>query len=183
MLAELAGRWGWIALRGVASIVFGLLCFVFPVAGVTALVLLYGTFALVDGAASIAVGFAGRKQGEFWPLFLFGLVGLLAGMMAFLWPGLTAYVLVLLIGAWAVVRGVFEIVAAIRLRKVIEKEWILGLLGAVSILFGIFALTRPAAAGLAIVTVIGAFAIISGILSLILGFKLKGLRDRVTAMP
>jgi uncharacterized membrane protein HdeD (DUF308 family) len=179
MFAHLASRWGWIVLWGLVSIGVGILCFARPVATIAALVLLYGAFALVDGIGAIAAGFAGRKEGAFWPLFLFGFIGIVTGLAVFAWPGLSAVVLLLFIAAWAVVRGVFQILAAVRLRKLIEDEWLLGLAGALSVAFGVLAAIRPAAGALAIVTLLGAFAIASGVLQVLLGFRLRALRDRL----
>lgn len=179
MLDRLASRWGWIVLWGLASIAFGVLCFARPVATLAALVLLYGAFALVDGIGAVVAGFAGRTEGAFWPLFLFGVMGIVAGLVVFAWPGLSAAILLLFIGAWAVLRGLFAIGAAIRLRKVIENELLLGLAGVLSVAFGVLVALRPAAGALAIVTLLGAFAIASGTAQVLLGFRLRGLRNRV----
>ena len=143
-----------------------------------ALVLLYGAFALVDGIGAVVAGFAGRKEGAFWPLFLFGVMGIIAGLAVLAWPGLSAVILLLFIGAWAVVRGLFEIVAAFRLRKVIENELLLGLAGVLSVAFGVMVAFRPAAGALAIVTLLGAFAIATGAVQVLLGLRLRGLRHR-----
>ena len=178
MLDRLASRWGWIVLWGLASIAFGVLCFARPAATVAALVLLYGAFALVDGIGAVVAGFAGRKEGAFWPLFLFGVMGIIAGLAVLAWPGLSAVILLLFIGAWAVVRGLFEIVAAFRLRKVIENELLLGLAGVLSVAFGVMVAFRPAAGALAIVTLLGAFAIATGAVQVLLGLRLRGLRHR-----
>lgn len=180
MLRDLAKNWGWVVARGVVAIVFGVLCFIWPIPTLSALILVYGAFAFADGIASIAAGFAGRQLGAFWPLFLFGVVGVLAGLAAVFWPGLTATVLLLVIASWSIVRGVAEIATAIRLRKVIQGEWLMGLAGLLSIVFGGLVIARPAAGALAIVWLVGWFALGSGIVTLMLGLRLRSLQRAAT---
>jgi uncharacterized membrane protein HdeD (DUF308 family) len=112
-------------------------------------------------------------------LIVVGILGIAAGVVTFLWPGMTALVLLLFIASWAVLMGVFEIAAAIRLRKHIENEWLLGLSGLVSILFGVLLFLQPGPGALAVMWLIGSFAIFFGILLIALGFRLKGLVGRV----
>ncbi len=112
-------------------------------------------------------------------IVLRGVFAVLFGIFAFIWPGMTALVLLLFIASWAVLMGIFEIAAAIRLRKHIENEWLLGLSGLVSILFGVLMFLQPGAGALAVIWLIGSFAIFFGILLIALGFRLKGLASRV----
>jgi uncharacterized membrane protein HdeD (DUF308 family) len=122
----------------------------------------------------------GRRAGPFpWGVLLAGLAGIAIGVITFMSPGITAIALVYLIAAWAVLRGVFEIIAAIQLRKEIENEWLLGLAGALSVVLGLFLFAAPGAGAIAVLWWIGAFAIVFGILEIILGFRLKGLKGRV----
>jgi uncharacterized membrane protein HdeD (DUF308 family) len=144
------------------------------------LVLLYGAYALIEGVLAVASALVGQRGGAFpWGLLLAGLAGVAVGIVTFLSPGLTALALLYLIAAWAIVRGVFEIVAAFHLRKEIENEWLLGLSGLVSVILGGFLLAAPGAGALAVLWWIGAFSIVFGILTIILGFRLKGLKDRI----
>lgn len=175
MLGELGRNWGWLALRGVVSVLFGLFAFAWPGKTLAALVIVWGAFALADGVLSLVHAFRVHDQGKpFWSLVVVGLLGIAAGVVTFLWPGMTALALLMFIAAWAFVMGIFQIVAAIRLRKEIENEWLLGLSGVLSVLFGVVMFLQPGAGALAVVWVIGAYAIFFGMLLIVLAFKLKG---------
>jgi uncharacterized membrane protein HdeD (DUF308 family) len=108
-----------------------------------------------------------------WWMAVVGVIGILAGIVAFANPGLTALTLLMLIAAWAIVSGIFEIVGAIRLRKEIDNEWLLILHGVISVLFGLFVWLQPGEGALAIIWVIGAYAIIGGIILCVLAFRLR----------
>lgn len=113
MLQTLARNWWAIVLRGIAAVLFGLMAFAWPDITLAALVILYGAFAFVDGVLAVLWSLVRRLRGRFpWGVFLAGLVGIASGVIAFLWPGLTALALLYLVAAWAIVRGVFEIIAA-----------------------------------------------------------------------
>jgi uncharacterized membrane protein HdeD (DUF308 family) len=175
MLETLARNWWAIVLRGVCAILFGLCAFFWPGITLAVLVLFYGAFALADGILAVIWSFVGRREGAFpWGMLLAGLLGIVVGVMTFIWPGLTALALLYLIAFWAILRGIFEIIAAVHLRRELEGEWLLGLSGALSILLGIFLVLWPGAGALAVLWWVGAFAIVFGILSIILGFRLKG---------
>jgi uncharacterized membrane protein HdeD (DUF308 family) len=184
MLDFLAKNWWVLVVRGAAAVLFGVLAFVYPIASLGALILLWGAYALVDGVFSI-VGAFRRAAGEgvHWWMLLTGLVGVAAGIVAFANPALTAIALLLLIGAFAVVRGVMLIAAAIRLRKEIEHEWLLVLSGIVSLVFGVLVMTYPGAGALAIVVWIGAFAVVVGVLEIIAGVRLKAHGVRSAPRP
>ncbi|HEY7365181.1 MAG TPA: HdeD family acid-resistance protein [Methylomirabilota bacterium] len=178
MLLTLAQNWWAIVLRGLFAVLFGLAAFLWPGLTLTVLVLLYGAYALIEGALAVSWAMVRRRAGPFpWGVLLAGLAGILIGVVTFLWPGLTALALLYLIAIWAIVRGVFEIIAAVHLRREIENEWLLGLSGALSVLLGVVLILAPGAGALALVWWIGAFAIAVGILTMLLGFRLKGLRD------
>jgi uncharacterized membrane protein HdeD (DUF308 family) len=114
-----------------------------------------------------------RRQGSFsWGVFLAGLASLAAGVLTLLLPGVTAILLLYLIAAWAIVRGVFEILAAFHLRRELRNEWLLALNGALSVLFGVVLIVAPGAGALAVLWLIGSFAIVVGILMIALGFRL-----------
>jgi uncharacterized membrane protein HdeD (DUF308 family) len=117
----------------------------------------------------------GKPMGS---LIIVGILGIAAGVVTFIWPGMTALVLLMFIASWAVLMGIFEIAAAIRLRKHIENEWLLALSGVVSIAFGVLMFLQPGPGALAVVWLIGSFSLIFGILLIVLGFKLKGLASR-----
>ena len=172
MLKEVTRYWWAVALRGLAAVLFGIAAFVWPQITLAVLVLLFGAYALVDGIFSLVHAFGSGT--EFRGLFVVeGLAGIAAGTVALVWPQITAVALVYLIAAWAVVTGILEIVAAIQLRKAIDNEWLLGLGGLASVVFGVILALQPGAGALAMVWVIGAYAIVSGVLLIALGFRLR----------
>lgn len=178
MLEHYARNWWLLALRGVLAVIFGVIALVWPGITLAVLVLLFGAYALVDGVVALFAGITGSgglTGGDRWWVALLGVVSIAAGIVAFVWPGITALVLLAVIGAWALVTGVLQIVAAIRLRREITDEWLLGLAGVISVLFGIFVLIRPGQGALAIVWVIGIYAIIFGVSLIALSFRLRGL--------
>ena len=170
----LARNWWLLLLRGLVSILFGVLAFIWPGITLVSLVIIYGAYALADGIFAIIAAIRG-DTGPMprWWLALVGLMGIAAGVLTFLLPGLTALTLLILIGAWALVRGIFEIIGAIRLRKEIDNEWMLILSGVISVLFGLYMLVAPGAGALALIWVIGAYAIIAGVLLVALAFRLR----------
>jgi uncharacterized membrane protein HdeD (DUF308 family) len=127
------------------------------------------------------LGLSGKLKGvPWWNMVFVGLLGIAAGVVAFVWPGITATALLIVIASFAIVRGVFEILAAIRLRKEIDSEWLLGLAGAMSVLFGIALLAWPGAGLLALVWLIAAYAIAFGILEVVLSLRLRGMHGRLS---
>lgn len=174
MLHALANAWWLVLLRGILSIVFGVLAFGWPGLTLVTLVLLYGAFVLVDGVLSLIGAFTGRlKPMPTWWLVLVGIAGIAAGVVTFLWPGITAIILVMFIGAWAVVHGIFEIVGAIQLRKEIDNEWWLILGGVLSVIFGLIVLFAPGAGALGLIWAIAAYSIAFGITWVMLAFRLR----------
>jgi uncharacterized membrane protein HdeD (DUF308 family) len=176
----LAGNWWALALRGLLAVLFGITAFVMPGLTLAALVLLYGAYALVDGVFAVVASLAGRTFGTpWWAMLIRGLLGIAIGIVTFVWPGITELALLYIIAAWAVVTGGFEIAAAIRLRKEIRGEWLLVLSGAISVLFGLALMVYPAAGALAIVWLLGSYAIIFGVLLLVLGLRLRSLSQSI----
>jgi uncharacterized membrane protein HdeD (DUF308 family) len=174
--------WWTLVLRGTVAILFGVLTFLWPGVTLSMLVLLFGAYALVDGIVAIVVGI--REYGDrerWWATLLSGIVSAGAGIVTFVMPGLTALALLTLIAFWAILRGVLEIAAAIRLRHEIEGELLLGLGGALSVAFGVLMLLFPGAGALAVVWWIAAFAVIYGAMMVSLGFRLRGLGRAVGA--
>jgi uncharacterized membrane protein HdeD (DUF308 family) len=180
MLRTLAQNWWAIVLRGVCAVLFGVGAFVWPGITLAVLILLYGAYALIEGVLAVAWALVGRRAGPFpWGVFLAGLAGVAVGVVTFFYPGLTALALLYLIAAWAIVRGVFEIIAAIHLRKELENEWLLALSGLLSVVLGVFLVMAPGAGALAVLWWIGAFSIVFGVLTIFLGFRLKSVNDRL----
>jgi len=169
-------NWWLLLLRGIAAIAFGVLTWAMPQASLAALVLLFGVYALVDGALAVATAIAAPGGSEQrWLVALWGLVGIGAGVITFLAPDVTALALLFYIAIWAVATGVLQIAAAIRLRREIEGEWILGLAGLASVVFGVVLVAKPGAGALAVLWIIATYAVVFGILLVILAFKARGL--------
>ncbi len=170
-------RWWWtFILRGIVAILFGVLAFVAPGFGIGLLVGLFAAWALIDGVNNLLTGIRTRGQDRSWWLeILEGGVSIVAGVIALVFPIFAAEILVLLIAAWAIVTGVFEIVLAYRLRKVIAGEVWMALAGVASILFGVVIFLFPAAGALSIVWLIGSFAIAFGAFLVMLGWRLRGI--------
>jgi uncharacterized membrane protein HdeD (DUF308 family) len=175
-------HWWLVALRGALSVVFGVLAWIWPGPTVLALVLLWGAFAIADGVVALIAAFRIRDSGRpLWPMILIGAAGVIAGILAIIWPGLTALVLLMFIAAWAIVIGVLQIVTAVRIRKEIRNEWLLGLSGALSIVFGVLMIAAPGAGALAMIWIIGAYAVFFGVLLIAAGFRLRGSKSMTPA--
>lgn len=180
--SQLADRWWALVLRGAAAILFGGLAFAMPGLGLLALVILWGSYALVDGVFNLVLAVRGARAGRRWGwLMLEGVLSIAAGVIAFAWPSITALALLVMIAVWAVLTGIAELAVAIRLRKVIRGEWLLALSGILSVVFGVLMLLFPGSGALALIWVIGAYAIVFGALLIGLGIRLRGWRRRVAA--
>jgi len=175
MLYSIARKWWIIFLRGLCAVLFGVLAFAWPGITLASLIFVFGFYAIFDGVMAVAIGAnAGGKV--WWQMVLIGLLSIGVGIGAFVWPALTALTLLALIAGWSIVRGIVEIMAAIRLRALIENEWMLILGGACSILFGVLVAIRPGAGALAVLWIIGIYAIIYGIFAIALSFRLRSLK-------
>ena len=184
MLQTLARNWWAIVLRGVFAVLFGIGTFVWPGLTLAALVLLLGGYLVVDGILAVLWALAKRNAGAFsWEVFLVGLASLGAGIVTLLWPGVTALALLWVLAVWAIVRGIFEILAAFHLRKELSNEWLLILNGVLTVLFGLVLTFVPVAGILAVLWMLGTFAIIAGIVMIVLGFRLKGMKGAVNRRP
>lgn len=172
-LHALAKNWWLLLLRGIAGILFGILAFAWPGITLLSLVILYGFYALVDGLFAILAAIKGGNIESRWWLILIGILGVAAGLVTFFWTGITALVLIMFIGAWALIHGIFEIIGAIKIRKEIDNEWWLILSGALSVIFGLAVLIMPGAGALALIWLIGAYAIIFGGMLVGFAFRLK----------
>jgi uncharacterized membrane protein HdeD (DUF308 family) len=181
----LARNWGLVLLRGIAAVSFGVAAIAWPGLTLIALTWLFGIFAIADGIFALVAAFSGRAKGivPTWWLVLVGIIGILAGIATLVYPGLTALMLATFIGVWALMRGVFEIIGAIQLRKVIDNEWWLILNGALCVLFGLFLLVSPGAGALAMVWVIGIYALLVGVVLIALAFRLKKHASHASVSP
>lgn len=174
MLPAIVGNWWAVVLRGLIAIILGLVTLMWPGVTIGALVLLFGFYALLDGIFSFIAAFRASRHHERWGYLLGeGIIGVLAGVATFAWPGITTIALVYMVAAWAVVTGVLEIAAAFRLRKHIAGELLLGIAGVISIAFGVMLVLAPIAGALVIAIWIGVYELVFGVTILALGFRLR----------
>jgi uncharacterized membrane protein HdeD (DUF308 family) len=180
MVEGLARNWWVVALRGLAAIVFGVLTILNPAMSLAVLILFFGAYALADGVFTVIAAVMRRRNEPRWVgLLVSGILGILIGALTFLMPGVTTLILLYLIASWAVVRGILEISAAIKLRKEIQGEFWLILAGALSIVFGGLLFAFPGSGALAVALWIGIFAIVFGIVLMGLAFRLQGWNRRL----
>jgi uncharacterized membrane protein HdeD (DUF308 family) len=174
LAAILQRNWWVLLLRGLAAIAFGVLTWMQPGISLAALVLLFGFYAVADGFLAVWVAIAGRKEHEhWWVLLLEGLLGIGVGVLTFLAPAVTAVILLFYIAIWAIATGVLEIVAAIRLRKEIDGEWLLVLSGLASVIFGVLLVAQPEAGAMALLWIIALYAFVFGVLLVMLAFRAR----------
>ena len=171
----LASNWWALTIRGIVAILFGVFTFFWPAITLTVLALVFGAYALIDGVFNIVSAFrGGRAQERWWVLLLEGIVSLGAGLVTFLWPGITVVALIYVLAAWAVLTGLLELAAAIQLRKHITGEWLLALAGIASFLFGVLLVIQPLAGAVVVAWWIGAYAIVFGAILIALSLRLRG---------
>ncbi len=175
-------HWWILVLRGLVSILFAVLAFTQPTTTFTALVILLGIFILLDGLAAVMLALRTRGDEDWGIVLLEGLLGVGLGAITLLYPSMTAGLLVLFVALWCLITGVFEVSAAIRLRKEITNEWMLALAGVISIALGVILLFRPNAGAISITWWIGGYAAFFGLLLIGLGLKLRTVhQQRLTA--
>jgi uncharacterized membrane protein HdeD (DUF308 family) len=182
MLQSLGSRWWVFLLRGVVAIAAGIIAIEIPGIALLSLVMLFSAFAIVDGIACLVIGFKGESDGTvWWTMVALGALAIIAGIGAFAYPKITLAVLLGIVAATAIMRGVFEVAAAIRLRKVIDDEWVLGISGALSVLFGALLLARPVV-GLAVLAMLmGCFMIAVGAMQIVLSLRLRKVHSRLSS--
>jgi uncharacterized membrane protein HdeD (DUF308 family) len=165
---------GLLIIRGIVGIVIGILAIAWPGITIAVLVAVFAVYAVLDGITNLVLGVTDtHTHGRSWAHAVQGLIGIAAGVMTFLWPGITALVLVLFIGAWAIVTGALEIVAAVRLRRYISGEWLLALSGILSLVFGVLVFFFPAAGAFGIAFGLGLYAAAAGVVLVALGVRLR----------
>lgn len=180
MLGALARYWWVMAVRGVCAIVFGILALIWPGPTLLVVIALVGAFMLVDGIFAVIAGFTARgAYRRWWAIVLEGVAGCLLGVATFVWPDATALVLLYVIAAWAIITGGLEIVAAIQLRRELSNEWVLIAGGLASIALGVVLIVNPGAGALGLTWLIGTYAIVFGIVLLVLALRLRALRRDV----
>ncbi len=174
-MLELSARNWWIyVVRGVLALTFGMYAWFMPGIAMKFLLMIFGIFVLMEGIFAIVGSIAGRKYSDVWWLILFeGIAGLILGLLILTRPGFVATVIVIFIAFWAIWGGVFRIIAAIRLRKELDSEWLLAFGGAVSILFGLMLFKHTGAGILAISWLIAFFASMFGVFLITFGIKVR----------
>ena len=170
-----AGNWWALLLRGIAAVLFGLAALFWPGLTLYVLVIFFGAYVLVDGVFAIAAGIRG-SGGRGWLLLAEGVLGVLAGLVALFWPGISALVLLYVIAAWAIFTGILKVVMAISLRREIENEWLMILSGVLSVVFGVVLGALPGVGLLSLVWLVGIYALIFGVALIVLGFRVRGHR-------
>jgi len=184
MHQRLAMSWWSLVLRGIVAIAFGVFAFLLPGIALAALILLFGAYALIDGVFAIMSGIRPHgAHGRDWLLVIGGVAGVAVGVFAFLQPDLTAVALVYLIGVWAILTGAFEIAAALRLRATLKHTWLLAAEGVVSVVFGVLVVVSPGDGAVALIWLIAAFAIVSGLMLIFFGVRLRSLAESGGQLP
>ncbi len=180
---EFWSRYWWVSIvRGLAAVALGVFAFVWPIATIAALVLVFGAVALADGIVAIAAAIAARRlTSDWWVLLVQGLLGIAIGVLTLLYPASTALALLVLMAVWAIGLGVLQIVAAVQLRRDVPGGWSLALLGILGIAFGVLLMWNPFKGGLTVIWLIGVFALLWGAMLIVGGFDLRRLTRRATA--
>src|ERR1044072_3476312 len=171
--------WWTVILRGVAALVFGIVVLAWPGLAFATLLVMFGAFCLADGVFGLWAALSGGSDHR-WLQLVWALVSIGAGLATLLVPGVTAVVLLFYIGAWAVTSGVLQIVSAIQLRREIEGECLLMLNGLLAVVFALLLFARPGAGAMAIVTILGVFAIASGVALILLGWRARSFIQAAT---
>ncbi len=180
---EFWSRYWWVpVVRGLVAIALGVFAFVWPIATITALVLVFGAVAVADGILAIAAAIAARTlSSDWWVLLVQGFVGIGVGVLALLYPAITAFAFVFLVAVWAIGLGMLQVVVAVKLRRDIPGGWWLALAGILGIAFGVLLAVNPTEGGIAVVWLIGVFAIAWGVMQMVGGIDLRRLTRHATA--
>ncbi|MEV0144550.1 MULTISPECIES: HdeD family acid-resistance protein [unclassified Nonomuraea] len=174
-MEQIARIWWLILIRGIAALIFGILALIWPGKTLLIVVIFFAAYAIVEGIFAIFAGARHSAQSRAW-LIISGILGVVAGIVAFLWPGITSLALLYVVAFWAIFAGITEIVAGIQLRKVVDNEWMLIIGGILSIIFGVLLLIWPGAGLLTLIWLVGVFAVVYGIAMIVLSFRVKKLQ-------
>lgn len=173
----LANNWWAVALRGIVAILFGIVAFAMPLITMLSLVLVFAVFSFIDGVFGIVMSVRGARKGERWIwLFLNGVLGIAAGAVAVLWPGITVLAFVILVAAWALVSGIFMLISAFRLKLDHGRVWLV-IGGIASVVFGVLLVVSPVIGAFVLTFWIGAHAVVLGATLLVLAYKLRSHRS------
>jgi uncharacterized membrane protein HdeD (DUF308 family) len=176
MIEVVARNWWTLLVRGIAAVLFGIAVLVWPDIALAVLVFLWGAYALVDGAFALVMGIRSRTQySNWWVTMLEGVVSIIAGAIAVVWPEITALALLYVVAAWAIITGILEIVAAVQLRKEMTDEFWLGLSGVLSVLLGVLLVVYPGTGMLSLLWVLALYEIAFGVATIVLSFRVRAL--------
>ena len=180
MFDILTQKWWTVALRGILAIGFGIVALVSPGITLVSLALVFGAYAVIDGVFAIVGAFGHRGREAVWYV-LEGILGIAVGIATFFFPSITAQAFVFLVGLWAILTGIFEVIAGFELP--ISRDWLLVLAGATSIIFGVLVFANPVGGALAVVWLIGIYALVFGVALLVFSIRLRGLAKKLDAKP
>lgn len=166
-------NWWVVVLRGIATLLFGLAALTMPGITLAALILLFGIYSLADGIFAVISVMRKRFGSYWWGVLLQGVVGIGIGIFTLIWPDITAVSLLYVVAVWAIAGGIFQIIGAVRLRKVINNEWLLAAVGILTVALGLLLIARPVAGILAAIFWIGVYAVMAGVLTAALGVKMR----------
>ncbi|HTM50792.1 MAG TPA: HdeD family acid-resistance protein [Bryobacteraceae bacterium] len=170
----MAWNWWTLTIRGLVAILFGVFTFFWPAVTLTVLALLFGAYALVDGIFNVVSAVrGGPDQERWWVILLQGVISLGAGLLTAFWPAITVLALIYVLAAWAILTGLLELAAAVKLRQYITGEWLLALAGVASVVFGLLLIVQPFAGAIVVAWWIGAYALIFGAILIGLSFRLR----------
>ena len=176
MLSTLSENWWVLALRGLLAVLFGFAALVLPLGTLEAVGRLFGVYAILEGALVVLIGMRGTQyRGAFLSEGAFGIV---AGLVALAWPGVTALVLLYVVAIWAILSGIAEIIAAVALRREIEGEWVLFLVGVLSVVLGVAMAVLPSVGVLSLIWLVGLYALAVGVAMIVLAFRVRDVRRR-----
>ena len=176
-------KWWALALLGLCALIFGILALTWPGITVIVLAIIFGAFVLVSGIFSLAAAVGPMEAGQRVLLILLGVLGIIVGAIVLLWPGIGDMILLLLIALWALVAGALQLIAAFRQKGRASEKWLLGLTGALAVILGVLLLSFPIAGVLAVILIIGIFAILIGISLFVLAFTVRSKQKRAQLRP
>jgi uncharacterized membrane protein HdeD (DUF308 family) len=176
MRAAAVRHWWVFVLQGVLGIVFGVLALLFPGIALTTLAYVFAAWALITGVSYISQGWrVAEHRGRSWPFAVMGVLGVVAGILAALIPGITILGLILLLGWWFVLQGVTEVWTAWMIRREVTNEWLMALIGVLTTIAGLIVLAMPVVGAILTVALLATWAFVGGVVAIALGLRLRGL--------
>lgn len=171
---EFTRNWKWMIVRGIVSILFGIGAILYPFTAVKALAIFFGAYVFADGIfAIVSIFTSGFARRHFWSFLIEGIAGIATGIITFFLPEVTLFALVILVASWAFVTGIFEIISAIKLRKIIDGEFFMIISGLLSIIFAVIVFLIPGAGLVFMIYLIGIYALMFGIMMVFIGFSMR----------